>query len=81
MVYGLSQPCEQRGQQLRTSTIEYTKLVVVVVVVVDGLSGVNDAIPLLACHRWRVQQSFRMFQWALDKREQGQAIMTEDPFE
>ena len=42
--------------------------------------GVNDVISHLAWHRWRVQQAFRLFQWAVAQREGGHAALGDDPF-
>ena len=65
VIHGLSQPHEQRHQQLRTLVIEY----------------MNDATSHLACRRWRVQQTFRLFKWAVSQRVEGQAILPAEPFE
>ena len=76
VIHGLSQPKDQRDEQLCTLISEYMQHV-------DGISGVNDAISHLACRRWRVQQSLRLFEWAVAQREQGQAVLpiAYDPFE
>ena len=73
VIHGLSQPHEQRHQQLCSFITEYMKLVPVGAV--DDSTGANDAISHLACRRWRVQQGLRLFQWAVAQREHGQAAL------
>ena len=73
VIHGLSQPHEQRHQQLRSLITVYMKRVPVGAV--DDSTGANDAISHLACRQWRVKQGLRLFQSAVAQREHGQAAL------